>query len=172
MPGVSREHLDLLATALACDLTRAASVQYSTGFNRIRYPWVDSLKEGHALSHSATSDAAAWAELTRRQVWHAGELAYFMDRLASIPEGDGTLLDSTLIVWGSDVSMGNSHSLDRMPYLIAGGAQGTLRMGQALAYQGATSSDLLLTLLRSFGYEGATFGFAAHSTGELSGLLA
>lgn len=172
MPRVSREHLDLLAVALACDLTRAASVQYSTGFNRIRYPWVDSSREGHALSHAGNSDTAAWAELTRRQVWHAGELAYFMDRLASIPEGEGTLLDSTLIVWGSDVSQGNSHSLDRMPYLLAGGAQGALRMGQALTYSGASSNDLLLTLLRSFGYEGATFGHPGHSVGELPGLLA
>lgn len=171
MPEISRLQLDLLAVAFACDLTRVASVQYSTGFNRIRYPWLQSLEEGHALSHSGDSDTAAWTRLAARQTWHAGELAYLMDRLAAIPEGDGSVLDSTLIVWGTEVSQGNSHSLDDIPYLLAGSAGGALRTGQYLELGGVSNGQLLLTLLRAYGYAGPSFGHPDYSGSEISGLL-
>lgn len=172
MPRVSRAHLDLLAVAFACDLTRVASLQYSTGFNRIRYPWVDSLGEGHSLSHSGPSNTAAWEELTRRAIWHAEELAYFLDRLAAIPEGDGSVLDNTLVLWGNEVCQGNTHSLDNIPYLLVGDAGGALRSGRYLQYDDASNCDLLLSVLHALGIEAETFGHPDHCTGPLSGLLA
>lgn len=170
MPHVSRAHLDLLAIAFACDLTRVASVQYSTGFNRIRYPWLDSMGEGHTLSHAGDSDTAAWEELTRRAIWHAEEIAYFLDRLASIPEGDATVLDHTLVLWGNEISQGNTHSLDDIPYLLVG-TMG-LRSGRFVQYDHASNCDLLLTVLHALGIEAETFGHPDHCTGPLPGLLA
>lgn len=172
MPEVSRLQIDLLATAFACDLTRVASLQYSTGFNRIRYPWVESLEEGHSLSHSGDSDTAAWARLAARQTWHAGELAYLMQKLDEIPEGDGTVLDSTLIVWGNEISKGNSHSLSDIPYLLAGSAGGALQSGQFLDLGNFSSTRLLLTILRAYGYTGATFGHPDHTGDVIAGVLA
>jgi hypothetical protein len=172
MPEVSRLQLDMLAVAFACDLTRVASVQYSTGFNRLRYPWLESFEEGHALSHSGDSDVAAWSNLAARQAWHAGELAYLMQRLDAIPEGDGTVLDNTLIVWGTEVSKGNSHSLDDIPYLLAGTAGGALISGQFLELGGISNSRLLLTILRAYGFAGDTFGHPDYDGDEIPGLLA
>lgn len=171
MPEVSRLQIDLLAVAFACDLTRVASIQYSTGFNRIRYPWVESLEEGHALSHSGDSDAGAWERLAARQTWHASELAYLMQKLDEIPEGDGTVLDNTLIVWGNEISKGNSHSLSDIPYLLAGTAGGALQSGQFLPLGNVSGNQLLLTILRAYGYTGMTFGHPDHSGDILSGVL-
>ncbi len=172
MEFVSRAHLDLLAAAFACDLTRVASVQYSTGFNKLRYPWVDSLREGHALSHTGPSDTVAQEELVKRATWHAGELAYFLDRLAEIPEGNGTALDNTLVLWGNEISAGNTHSLDNIPYLIAGNAGGALRTGRHLDFGGKSNCDLMLSLLHAFDIDADTFGHPDHCSGPLSGLSA
>jgi hypothetical protein len=172
MEFVSRAHLDLLASAFACDLTRVASVQYSTGFNKIRYPWLDSLREGHALSHTGPTDQAGQEELIKRAAWHAGELAYFLDRLAQIPEGDGSVLDNTLVLWGNEISQGNTHSHDNIPYLIAGNAGGAIETGRYLEAGGRSNCDLLLSVLHAFGIEADTFGHPEHCTGPLSGLRA
>jgi hypothetical protein len=172
MPAVSRAQLDLLAAAFTCDLTRVASVQYSTGFNRIRYPWLDDEGEGHSLSHSGDGDEPAWKALTGRATWHAGEIAYFMDRLAEVPEGDGTLLDNTLILWGNEISKGNSHSLQSIPYLLIGNAQGRLRSGQYLQFSQASNCDLLYTVALACGIDISSFGRQDYFSGELPGLLA
>lgn len=172
MPEISRAHLDLLAAAFSCDLTRVASVQYSTGFNRIRYPWIDASGEGHSLSHSGNSNTEAWEALTNRASWHAGEIAYFLDRLADIPEGEGTVLDNTVVLWASEVSQGNSHSLENIPYLSIGDAGGALRSGQYLQFDGASNCDLLHALIQAFGVELDRFGNPEHANGVLSGLLA
>lgn len=171
MPSVSRAHVDLIAGAFACDLTRVASLQYSTGFNRIRYPWLDSTKEGHTLSHSGDSNTDAWNELAERATWHASEIAYLVDRLAAIPEGDGSVLDNTLIVWGNEISKGNSHSLDDIPYLLLGSAGGAIKTGQFLDYGGVSSCDLLLTLMAAFDPEAQHFGHPDHNDGMLTGIL-
>lgn len=172
MPEVSRAHLDLLARAFSCDLVRVATLQYSTGFNRIRYPWLNSLTEGHALSHSGDSDTAAWSEMTSKLTWHAGELAYFMDLLASIPEGEGSVLDRTLIVWGSEVSKGNSHSLESIPYLLLGNLEGRLQAGRYLDFAGRSNCDLLHTIVQAFGVETNSFGHPDFHTGVIEDLLA
>lgn len=171
MPEVSRLQLDLLAAAFACDLTRVASVQYSTGFNRIRYPWVDMLGEGHSLSHSGDSNADAWNALTKRAAWHASEIAYLMDRLAEIPEGDGSVLDNTLILWGNEVAQGNSHALNNLPYLILGNLGGAIASGRYVQYDGASNCDFLHAILQAFGIEMDSFGHPDHAGGVLSGIL-
>lgn len=170
MPGILATHLDLLAAAFTCDLTRVASLQISTGQNRIRYPWADSLGEGHSLSHSGPSNEAARLELVARERWHAEMLAGFLQRLADTPEGEGSLLDNTLVLWGTDVSVGNTHALTNLPYLMIGSTGGYFRTGRFLEYDGASNSDLLVSVLNAMGVETATFGHPDFVTGPLSGL--
>ena len=171
MPAVMKAHLDLLAVAFACDLTRVASLQISTGFNRIRFPWLDSLGEGHSLSHSGESDEDAKAQLIARAKWHAEQLAYFMDLLAQIPEGEGSVLDNTAILWGNEVSQGNSHSLQNIPYLIAGTAGGALATGRFASFESASANDLLAAVANAYGMEMQTFGHPDYATAPLSGVL-
>ncbi|HKY37123.1 MAG TPA: DUF1552 domain-containing protein [Polyangiaceae bacterium] len=170
MPQIAELELDLLALAFACDLTRVASFQISTALNRIRYPWLESVGEGHALSHTGVSDVDAKSQLLRRQAWHASLIARLFDRLATIPEGDGTALDNTLLFWGNEVSMGTIHNHDNMPLLVAGGGW-AFRTGRALTYAGNSHADLLVSLLNAMGVEQATFGDGNFCTGPLSGLV-
>jgi hypothetical protein len=171
MPAIADLLLDVLAAAFACDLTRVASYQISTSLNRIRYPWLNSSGEGHALSHSGPSDMDAHDQLIRRQTWHSGRLAYLLSRLASIPEVDGTtVLDNTLVLWGNEVSLGYTHSHENMPFLLAGGGW-HFRTGRYITYQGAPHNNLLVSVLNAMGLPDTTFGQTDLCTGPLSGLV-
>jgi len=169
MPQIAELELDLLALAFACDLTRVASFEISTALNRIRYPWVNSMGEGHTLSHSGASDESAKTQLLARQNWHSSLIARLFDRLASVKEGEGTVLDNTLLFWGNEVSMGTTHSHDNMPFVVAGGGW-ALRTGRYVQYQGQSHGQLLVSLLNAMGVPDTTFGAADFSAGPLSGL--
>ena len=99
-------------------------------------------------------------------------MAYFLRLLKDIPEGDGSVFDNTLVVWGSEVSQGNSHSLNRIPYLLAGGAGGKLKMGQSILMQDGSINDVLLTILRAYGVNDEHFGVRQYCNGPLEALLA
>lgn len=172
MPRVSQLQLELLAMAFRCDLTRVASIQFSNAINDIRFPWLNSLGSGHTLSHSGPSDANAREQLVKRGVWFSEQLAYLMSMLESIPEGDGTVLDNTIIVWCSEVSAGNTHSHTDMPFLIAGGGAGRLKMGRYLQYGGVAHNQLLVGLLNALDVPVESFGLPEFNSGALSGLEA
>lgn len=170
MPAIAGLHLDMLATAFACDLTRVASFQISTSLNHIRYPWLNSMGEGHALSHMGPSDAGSRAELVSRQTWHSQLLANFLKRLGEIPEGSGTVLDNTLVLWGNEVSEGNTHSHQNVPFLMAGGGW-YFRTGRSLQYASASHNDLLVSVLNAMGVPATTFGQADLCHGALPNLV-
>lgn len=170
MPMISRLHWDLMAMAFACDATRVGSMQYSNAINSIRFPWLNSLGQGHTLSHSAASDTDATQQLVARATWHAGELAYFMDALAAIPEGDGSVLDNTLIVWGNELGVGNTHGHDNIPFLLAGGGAG-FTMGRFLQFDNQPHNRLLVAIQNAFGIQSDTFGHPDYATGTLAGLI-
>jgi hypothetical protein len=171
MPEVANLSLDLLAMAFACDLTRVASLMISTALNRIRYPFVDSMGEGHNLSHSGPSDTNARDERVRRQVWEAGRLAYFLTRLAQYPDVDGTsVLDNTLVLWGNEVSLGYTHAHENIPFLMVGGSW-HFRTGRHITYPGASHGDLLVSVLNAMGVPATSFGLPEFSSGPLAGLV-
>jgi hypothetical protein len=144
MPDVAGLQLQLLASAFACDLTRVASVQFSTAINAIRYPWLGSNGSGHVLSHS--TDDGSQGEIVLRERWVAAQLATFMELLDAIPEGDGSVLDHTLIVWGNELSWGVTHSHEEIPFALMGGARG-VRFGRYLEYYRVGHGALLASIL-------------------------
>ncbi|MGE0326488.1 MAG: DUF1552 domain-containing protein [Polyangiaceae bacterium] len=170
MPRVTQLQLELLAMAFRCDLTRVASIQFSNAINDIRFPWLGSMGSGHSLSHAGPSDADARGQLVKRGAWFSEQLAYLMSMLDAIPEGDGTVLDNTLIVWCSEVSTGNNHSHKDMPFLIAGGGAGRFKMGRYLQYDGVAHNQLLVSLLNALDVPVQSFGLAEYNAGPLSGL--
>jgi hypothetical protein len=182
MPQISRLQIDLLVMALACDLTRVGSVQYSNALNHVRFPWLTwtnevgaqrpSLADGHALSHD--QDGTQYdvdEEWIVRDTWFAGEFAYLLQQLDSIPEGDGTLLDHTAILWVNELARGAAHDHANMPFVVAGGASGRIRTGQYLAFEGEPHNNLLLGLLHAFGFEDSSFGHPDFCTRSLPGFL-
>jgi hypothetical protein len=174
MPTIAELEIDLLSIAFACDLARVASFEVSTGLNRIRYPWLNSMGEGHPLSHMDPSDPDAHSELVARAQWHAGLIARLYDNLASVTEGDGTIADNTLLMWSTEVSEGNVHTHTNMPIVLMGGGWQfqTGRYIDCVDSSGTNPShcDLLVTLLNAMGVEQSTFGRPEYCTGPLKAL--
>jgi hypothetical protein len=101
--------------------------------------------------------------------WHTAQLAYLLAKLRAIPEGDGTLLDNSMILFGSSISDGNRHDPNNLPIILAGGAGGALRTGRHLTSPKETPlCNLYTTMLDAVGVKIESFG---DSTGVLPDLL-
>ncbi len=173
-PELVRLHLDLVAQAFACDLTRVATM---TMLAAPSMPWIgitDNIHDdiAHMIDASdATARAAIRLKLAKVQAWYAEQVAYLMDKLAAIPEGDGTVLDHTLILWGNELGNPSSHSNLGVPTVLAGGANGLFHMGRYLKLRGPTTSaskavphnQLLVAIANAFGLSVNTFGHPAYS---------
>jgi hypothetical protein len=171
MPDITRLQLDMLALALACDLTRVASVQFSTAINAIGFPWLNSTAEGHNLSHRGPSDTDAKDQLTQRARWYASQIAYLAGQLAAITEGERNVLDNTVMVWGNELSLGNSHSHSEIPFMLLGSAGGTLKTGRYLQFGSVPHNRLLVSLLQVMGVDASSFGHSDFGKeGPLAGL--
>jgi hypothetical protein len=173
-PAIGKLQTDLLVMALTCDLTRVASLQWSTSVSNRVFTWLASpASEGHHdLSHRGDSDVAAIDFLTAINTWYAQRLADLCTAMKAVPEGDGTLLDHTTILWCNELGRGNNHSLDDAPFVLAGGACGALRTGRYLRYDGdRPHNDLLVSLAQTMGLtDVTTFGNPAYCTGPLPDL--
>jgi len=170
-PEVSRRQIDQLVMALACDLTRVASLQWSSASSIVRFTWLRQDVAHHDLSHLGDDDPAMVDQMTAINRWYAEEVKYLLDRLAAVPEGNGTLLDHTLVVWGNELSRGNSHGNHPVPFVLAGGANGRIAMGRYLRYDSIEHNRLLVSLCHYMGLdEQEAFGNDP-SRGGLDGLL-
>src|SRR6185369_11541929 len=91
--------------------------------------------------------------------YHVTKLAYFLDRLAKTPDGDGSLLDHSLVLYGSSLSDGNQHNFSPLPIVLAGKASGAVKGGRHLAFPKDTHmSNLLLAMLDKVGVRTQAFG--------------
>jgi len=170
-PQIGRCQLDLLAMSLVCDLTRVASIQWTTVQTGKVFSWLGQTEPHHSLSHSSDADTERQKMLVDIGNWHAQQLAYLCEKLDSVPEGDGTVLDNTVILWCTDIAQGNTHARRDMPYVILGGAGGAIKTGRYLKYPGSWHNDLLIALSHAMGVPVPTFGNPAYCKGPLSGIL-
>jgi hypothetical protein len=170
-PEVGALQTDLLAMALACDITRVASLQWSRSVSQTRFAWLGITEGHHDLSHLGDDDAGAVDKLTRINTWYTEQLAGLIAKLKAIPEGDGTLFDNTLILFCNELAKGNTHSREDAGYILAGRAGGALETGRFLHYEGdVPHNNLLVSILQLFGLPDRTFGNPDWCDGPLSGL--
>jgi hypothetical protein len=172
MRSVAELQLDLLVLALACDRTRIATYQYTNAWARMTYPWLGSPRTNHDLSHAGDSNQVAQEAWTSVATYHMELLARLIASLKAVPDGDGSLFDSTAIVWFSEVAVGNTHTHQNMPYVIAGDLGGTFRTGRYVDAGERFHNDLLVTLMNGMGVDGSAFGDPDLCTGPISELLA
>ena len=169
IPTVAQLQIDLLTLAIRCDLTRIATVMFSDAMNHISMPHLNITADIHNLTHYGDGDPAR-AQVGTRDTWQAGVLAGLLQSLDSIQEQDGSkALEHTLVFWGSDVSRGNVHAHDNMPFMLAGGGAG-FRMGRFPKWIGAYHTDLLVSILNGFGGSFTTYGEPTFCRGPLSNL--
>jgi len=171
-PAVGELQMDLLVMALTCGLTRVASLQWSRSVSHVRFTWLGINDGHHDLSHLGDDDPNAVSSLTKINNWYAARYASLLDRMKKVSDGDGTLLDSTLLLWSNELAKGNTHSRIDAPYVLAGRAGGALRTGRYLRYDGTVPhNNLLVSLLQAMDLPDTRFGKAEWCTGPLDNLL-
>jgi hypothetical protein len=155
---------DLLALAYQCDLTRVATFMIGKEVSGRSYPEIGVPDGHHACSHHQ-NDPVKLAKLAKINRYHVQHFTYFLEKLRQTPDGDGSLLDHSVFVYGSGISDGNIHFHLDLPTLVVGGGAGTLRGGRHLHYANDTPlSNLYVALLDKLGLPMDQFG---DSTGHL-----
>jgi hypothetical protein len=163
----ARLMLDLLVLAFQGDVTRISTFMFANDGSNKNYPQIGVSDGHHDLSHHGR-DAAKQEKIAKINRFHIEQFAYLLSKLASIPEGGGTLLDHVMLCYGSGLSDGDRHNHDDLPVLLAGGAGGTLAGGRHLRFpQNTPMANLFLSLLDRMGASVERFG---DSTGRLKGL--
>jgi hypothetical protein len=166
-PEIGKVQMDLMVLAFACDITRVATFQWSTAESTVVHSQLGITNEHHLMSHDPTNHGA---ELTKINTWYAQQFAYLVSELKKLPEGNGTLLDNTLLFWPNELFIGDTHDRRNLPYILAGKAGGQLKTGRYLQYQGNPHNQLYATFLNMFGVPTTSFGEAMYP-GTLSGLV-
>jgi hypothetical protein len=162
IPSTYEEHvklmLDLLMIAYQSDLTRVFSFLMAREASNRGYPEVGVPDAHHPLSHHANNPEKG-AKLAKINTFHVQLFSYFIERLRATPEGDGTLLDHTLILFGSGMSDSNLHYPLNLPTLVFAGTGIDIKTGWHVKYPGITKlSDFQLTLLEKLGLPEERFG--------------
>ena len=168
VPETFEEHIqlmfDLQLLAFQTDTTRVITFLIGRELSNRTYPAIGITEAHHSLSHHQ-SDKEKLAKLAKINTYHIAKLAYFLEKLRSTPDGDGCLLDHTMLVYGSGLSDGNRHDHSPLPILLIGGGAGEFKGGRHLSYKKETPmTNLLLTVLEKAGVRAEALG---DSTGRL-----
>jgi len=166
LPTLSRMQVDLLVNSFVNDFTRVATLQFTKSVGQAKMSWLDINERHHTLSHEPDKNKDAYEKLIRINTWFAEELAYLLKKLESTPEPghSGSMLDHTLVVWTNELGKGNSHTLNDIPFLLAGGGFG-FKMGRSLSCENNPHNRLLLSLAHAVGHPLKSFGNPKLSAG-------
>lgn len=156
--------LDLQVLAFRTEITRIATMMYARDTSGAVYPQ-SGVREGFHVASHHSNNRANMDRFAIINKYHVDMLAYFLGKLQATPDGDGSLLDHSMILYGSSMSNGNQHDHDPLPVILAGGASGQLQGGRHMQYaQHTPMSNLLLTMLDKLGIQEERHG---DSTGKL-----
>jgi Protein of unknown function (DUF1552) len=168
VPEAFEDHIklmyDLQVLAYQAEITRISTMMYARDTSGSVYPG-SGIRDGfHTASHHSNARARmdSFAQINR---YHVQMLGYFLEKLKATPDGDGNLLDHSVVLYGSSMSNGNQHDHDPLPILVAGGASGQMKGDRHLAFPAHTPmSNLMLSVLDKLGVHQDSFG---DSTGKL-----
>ncbi|MBX7166203.1 MAG: DUF1552 domain-containing protein [Pirellulales bacterium] len=138
---------DLLVLAFQGDLTRVATFMFANEGSNRSYAQIEVPEGHHDLSHHG-NDEAKQAKIAKINRYHMEQFAYIVERMKAIPEGDSTLLDNSLLLYGSGIGDGNRHNHDDLPIMLVGRCGGALRTGRHVRYPNETPlANLFVSLL-------------------------
>jgi hypothetical protein len=168
IPPVYEEHaklmFDLMAIAYQSDLTRVSTFMLGREASVRAYPEIGVPDSHHPLSHHA-NDPEKLAKISKINAYHTKLFAYFLDKMKATPDGEGSLLDHTLLLYGSGMSDSNIHYTRNVPTLIVGGGAFDIKGGRHVKYSEKPLSNLQLSMLEKLGLPVEHFG---DSTGDLN----
>ena len=155
---------DLQVLAFQADVTRVTSFMMARENINRSYNEIGLPEAHHSMSHHG-NNPEKMRDFSKLNTYHVETLAYFLKRLQSTPDGDGTLLDRTVVLYGKGMSDGNTHNNYSVPVVLVGGQENGLRGNRHLSYpKGTPLANLSLSLLDKFGVQMDSFG---DSTGHL-----
>ncbi|MHC4879311.1 MAG: DUF1552 domain-containing protein [Planctomycetota bacterium] len=164
LPEDIREHMklmcDIIAMAFQTDKTRFGTLLLCRDISGLFYPFLDVRNAHHSASHRDRSEE--WEKITR---YYVSQFAYLASRLDSMPEGDGTVLDNSCLLWVNNMWSGSRHDSTKVPLLTAGGLGGTIQTGRVLDYNGKGDDNrklcsLYLSIMNRMGVTIDNFGDA------------
>ena len=164
----TRLMLDLMALAFWTDTTRISTFMFGNAVSGRSFAFLGGGIGGHHETSHHENKADKLAHYQRINQWHIEQYAYFIEKLRGIREGNGTLLDQCMIVFGAGMRDGNAHSPKNLPVILAGRGGGTIATGRHVVHESGTPlANLWHSMLTRVGAPVARF---ADSTGELKGL--
>ena len=145
-PKIGQLQMDLIVAAFQCGLTRVASLQWGNSNDQCTYSWLGVNTLGHDMAHNNNDcDPDGSKKLTTYR-WYSEQFAYLLGKLSAIPEGSGTMLDNTVVLWASEFSDSNGHAADKLMWMLMGNANGFFKQGRILDLGGKSLNDLHTSL--------------------------
>ncbi len=179
-PTIAKTQMDLMLLAHSCGMTNVSTFMFANADSWQYYPFATGYpvgsspaganEEHHGTSHCSDTDSANIENLVLINVWHAVQVNYMLDYLAATPDADGSpMLDNTILLWGNELGVGNTHDYKNIPWLVAGGGGGSIKSGRYLQYPGLPHNDLLVSICNAMGFSDVTtFGIPGVCTGPLA----
>lgn len=173
IPDAHAQHvqlmMDMIVLAFQTDTTRVTSFMFGNAVSNKDFAFLDGVKGAHhSLSHHQ-SEEDKLKQYNLISQWHVAQYAYLLKRLDAIQEGDATLLDNSMILFGSGLKDGHSHSPRDLPILLGGRGGGKINTGRHIRYEKNTPlANLYVSMLNAFGRETEVF---SDSRGKLEGVL-
>lgn len=153
---LAKVQLNIIKVAFQCDLIRSATFSYGHGNSDVQFTnLVPALNGNTAAFHEVShlTDNPSIDFLAAIDTYYSQQFAEFLHDLKNTPEGDGNMLDNTLVVYFSDVSIGHNHASERMPVIFFGGKSLGLKQGRWLDMNGRYMNDIWASTLHAFGYQ-------------------
>jgi hypothetical protein len=160
--------LDIMALAFWSDATRVSTFMFGNSVSGRNFSFLEAGLGSHHENSHHENKADKQERYQKINRWHAAQAAYFLGKLRGYQEGEGTVLDNSMVLFGAGMSDGNAHSPHNLPLILAGRGGGTIAPGRHLTYEkDHPMANLHVGLLRRMGVKAERF---ADSTGELAGL--
>ena len=168
---ISQVQMDLMLLAHICGMTNVSTFMFANADSWQYFPFAGVNEEHHGLSHSSDDDTVDIEKLIVINTWHGQQVNYMLDKLAATKESDGsTMLDNTLLLWGNELGVGNTHDYKNIPWLLAGGSS-YFKMGRSLQFNDLPHNNLLVSVCNAMGLSDvSTFGIPGCCTGALPNL--
>ena len=169
IPKVGRFMMDMLVMALACEITHVASLQWTDTEAKHTFPWLGLDQHHHYYQHDGGFRPVECEQIV---TWYSEQHAYLLQEMDAVDMGGHTLLDESVVFFGSELAQPPTHSKANMPFLLAGGGGG-LRGGRFLRNDDLpdpSHNNLLVAILNLFGDERQVFGDPQYCSGPLSNL--
>ncbi len=166
IPKVGRLMMDMIVMAMACNITRVATLQWTDTEAKHTFPWLNLNEHHHYYQHDGGFRPNECEKIGR---WYCEQHAYLLQQMTNVDMGGHSLLDESVVFFGSELSDPPTHRKNDMPFLLAGNGGG-LRTGRMLKFNGRSHNDLLAGILNLYGQNVSSFGDKNYSNGAITNL--